>query len=115
MDILSEIVKVEKDIEQAFQTERKKAQDKLEKVKEETEKELKYEEEKAQRMLAEAIEENRQRAEKSAEEILLEAHSKAKRYEGLTDEALTGIIRRHMIWIIPEGGLVAYDSQNVKD
>lgn len=114
MDILGEIVKVEKDIEQVFQRELKKAQDTLVQVKEEAEKEMKYEEEKAQSLLTESLEENRQKAKKRADEVLLEARSLQKRYEGLTDEALTGIIQRHMIRILPEGGHVAYDSQNVQ-
>ncbi len=64
MDILGEIVKVEKDIEQVFQKELKKAQDTLVQVKEEAEKELKYEEEKAQSLLTESLEENRRKVKK---------------------------------------------------
>ncbi len=114
MDILGEIVKVEKDIEQVFQKELKKAQDTLVQVKEEAEKELKYEEEKAQSLLTESLEENRQKVKRRADEVLLEARSITESYKGLTDEALTGIVQRHMIRILPEGGLVTYDSQNVQ-
>lgn len=115
MDILGEIVKVEKDIELAYQRELKKAQDTLLQVKTEAEKELKYEEEKAESLLKEYLEENRRQAEKKAEEIVLEARFLTEKYKGLTDEALTGIILRHMIRILPEGGHEAYDSQNVQN
>jgi vacuolar-type H+-ATPase subunit H len=115
MDILGEIVKVERDIENRFQIELKKSREQLENVKLESEEELKQEEEKAKRVLNESLEANRQKAEIRAQNILVEANLVAEKYERLTDEALKGIMRRHIIRIIPEGGLGAYDSQDVKN
>lgn len=115
MDILNEVVVVERDIQKKLEFEEKKTRDWLDEVRRETEGVLEQEKERIEEACKRAIEDDRRESEKKAEEIIQEANAISERYEGLSDETLAKIIKKHLIRILPEKAVYRHDSQDVKD
>ena len=102
-DILSKIVEVEKEIQKRLEIERNTTQEWLEKIKKDTEKELIMAEKELKESLNKAVQDAKSNAEKKASEYLLDAQTKAKRLEKLSDEILKTVILKHIIRILPYG------------
>jgi vacuolar-type H+-ATPase subunit H len=109
---LSRIIEVEKELQERFESEKKRSQEWLERVRRESEKELKAEEERAEELLAKSVNDARIRAERKASEIIDNARKKAWYLKSLNDDNLKAILVRHINKILP---WEKDDSTDVKD
>lgn len=101
-DILTEIIKVEKEIRERIESEGKKSVEKIEAVKRDIEKEIQTEERRLEESISEAMKEARLNAEDKAKEIINSARAEAERLGKLSDEELKRIIAKHLTHILPE-------------
>jgi vacuolar-type H+-ATPase subunit H len=109
---LSRIIEVEKELQERFESEKKRSQEWLDRLRREYEKELKAEEERAEELLAKSVNDSRIRAERKASEIIDNARKKAWYLKSLNDDNLKAILVRHINKILP---WEKDDSTDVKD
>lgn len=100
-DILSQVVEVEKEIQQRIEIEKKMSQEWLENAKSEAEEKVLIEEKELKKNVTDSISIARLNAEKKAEAIISDANIEAERLEGLDDDILKNIILKHIIKILP--------------
>jgi hypothetical protein len=100
-DLLSEVVKVERELARNLETEEIKAKEMLDNLRRDSELEISEEEKQLQEDLERAITASVIRAEKRASDILEKADATASRLERLSDEVLKEIIRKHIARILP--------------
>ncbi len=99
--VLSEVVKVEKEVQQMLEIEKKTSQEWLENVKKNAEKKVLEEEANIKEAFNIILEKTKLNTDKKAITILRDANVKAERLEGLGDEILKKIILRHITKILP--------------
>jgi vacuolar-type H+-ATPase subunit H len=100
-DILSQVVEVEKEVQQRIEIEKKMSQEWLENVKKEAEEKVLIEEKELKKNVTDSISIARLNAEKKAEAIISDANVEAERIEKLDDDILKNIIIKHIIRILP--------------
>jgi len=100
-DILSQVVEVEKEVQQRIEIEKKMSQEWLENAKSEAEEKVLIEEKELKKNVTDSISIARLNAEKKAEAIIRDANIEAERLEGLDDDILKNIIIKHIIKILP--------------
>ena len=100
-DILSQVVEVEKEVQQRIEIEKKMSQEWLENVKKEAEEKVLIEEKELKKNVTDSISIARLNAEKKAEAIISDANVEAERIEKLDDDILKNIIIKPIIRILP--------------
>lgn len=100
-DILSQVVEVEKEVQQRIEIEKKMSQEWLENAKSEAEEKVLIEEKELKKNVTDSISIARLNAEKKAEAIISDANIEAERLEGLDNDILKNIIIKHIIKILP--------------
>lgn len=95
-DILSEVISVEKDIQECIEAEKTKVRQWLEKVRREAEEELKKEKENIKASFGKVVEEAKSDAERKASLIIQEASEKAGRLARLNDQILSDIVMKQL-------------------
>ncbi len=100
-DILSQVVEVEKEVQQRIEIEKKMSQEWLENAKKEAEEKVLIEEKELKKNVNDSISTARLNAEKKAEAIISDANIEAGRLEKLDDDILKNIIIKHIIKILP--------------
>ncbi len=100
-DILSEVIEVEKEIQQCLELERVKSRKWLENVKKESEEELAREEKSIKESLNITIDIAKKDAEAKAAEIVKQADTKAVLLAKLNDETLGELIGKQIARILP--------------
>lgn len=101
-DILTEIIKVEKEIKERIEVERRLARERIEKAKEELEKEVESEEERLKESINKVIEEAQLSAHEEAKRIIDNALMDAKRFKEISDNTLRGIVIKYIKNILPK-------------
>lgn len=101
-DILTEIIKVEKEIRERIDSEKRRSKEKIEKVKRDLEDEIHVEEKGLKESTTRAMEDARIRAEDEAQKIIGKAITETQKLESLSDEEIKRIITRYIIRILPE-------------
>lgn len=104
MDILSEIIKVEEEIQERLREEKKKAGEWLDRLRTEVEEEVKKEKERLNKLHKDMLEDEVKRSEKEAEGIVRRAHEISEGLRGISEERLRGIVKRHIMGILPAAG-----------
>ena len=99
--ILSQVVEVEKEVQQRIEIEKKKSQEWLVNAKSEEDEKVLLEEKKLEKSVNESISKARVNAQKKAEAIINDAHIEAERLGKLGDDILKKIILKHFIKILP--------------
>jgi len=100
-DILSQVVEVEKEVQQRIEIEKKMSQEWLKNVKKEAEEKVLIEEKELKKNVTDSISIARLNAGKKAEAIISDANVEAERIEKLDDDILKNIIIKHIIRILP--------------
>jgi vacuolar-type H+-ATPase subunit H len=100
-DVLSEVIKVEKEIKARLKAEGDEAEEWLEQVKKETEKEVAAARARFKALLEETVSGAKADARGRASRLLEEAALKAERMRALGDETLRAIVKRHIPGILP--------------
>jgi vacuolar-type H+-ATPase subunit H len=102
-DILSKVVEVEEEIKQRLEIERKKSRAWIDKMRNDAENEIIAAESGLKESLESVINNAKKNYEEKASKILKNANLKAERFEGLSNEILKGIIKKHISRILPGG------------
>lgn len=100
-DILSEVIEVEKEIQQCLEREKAKAREWLDAAKEEAAKELARSEEEINGAFERALADAEQEAVLGAAEIVREAETRAERLRTLDDGTLRDIVKKQIGTILP--------------
>lgn len=101
-DILNEVIEAEKEIHQCIEGEQARLRAWLEQVRREAEERVKGEAASCGRSLDRAMEAATQEAAARAKQVVRDAEARAARLASLTEGALTGIIMRQVLRILPE-------------
>ena len=104
-DILSQVVEVEKEVQQRIEIEKKMSQEWLENVKKEAEEKVLIEEKELKKNVTDSISIARLNAEKKAEAIISDANVEAERIEKLDDDILKNIIIKPIIRILKKSSI----------
>jgi hypothetical protein len=100
-DILSAVVKVEKEIARAVELEKTRSQERLDRLKRDCDSEVLMEKKCLQDALNRRIDDIRTCSEKTASEIISGARAGAERFKKISDDALKEIIMKHIGMILP--------------
>ncbi len=100
-DILSQVVEVEKEVQNRIEIEKKMSQEWLENAKREAEEKVLIEEKELKKNINDSISKARLNAGEKAEAIIRDANIEAERLEKLGDDILKNIILKHIIKILP--------------
>lgn len=100
-DILSKVVKVEEDIQEKLEAEKKRASEMVEEAREEAAKRVLAEEARLNDSFNRAVKDSRILAEKKASEILQNTGSDADKINNLSDDTLIRILSRNISSILP--------------
>lgn len=100
-NLLSEVVEVEKELARELGTAKITSQEMLDNLRQDSEQKISEEEKRLQEALNQAITASDIRAEKRAASIMEKADATASRLERTGDDVLKGIIRKHLIRILP--------------
>jgi len=100
-DLLSAVVEVEKELATILENEKTKCREQLDKLRGDSEREISEEKRRLQEALNKAITESGTIAEKKASAMMEKADLTVARLEGISDDALKGIIRKYIGRILP--------------
>jgi len=100
-DVLGKVLHIEKEINDQFETERAKAEQRLEKLKEDMEKKVAAEELRMQEPFNNAVKNAESDTEEKVADIIKNAKVKAGLLESLSDDTLNRIISGHINCILP--------------
>jgi hypothetical protein len=100
-DILSAVVKVEKELAETLREEKRKSKDMLDRLRNEREHKVTREKKRLQCELNRSITDAKMRSQKKVSAMIADAYADAERLEKISDDTLKKIIRKYIVRILP--------------